>query len=54
MKTKIVYKFVVSLILLTLLFSTSGSVTKTSTTDTTSLQHCVCWLHWLCKGAFWQ
>ena len=40
MKTKIVYKFVVSLILLTLLLSTSGSVTQASTTVTTSHDEC--------------
>lgn len=44
MKTKTIYKFVVSLILLTLLFSTSGSVTQASTTDTTSLDECGCGL----------
>ena len=44
MKTKTVYKFVVSLVLLTLLISVSGSVTQASTTDTTSLDECGCCL----------
>jgi hypothetical protein len=44
MKTKIVYKFVVSLLLLTLLFSTGGSITQASTTDTIFLDEYGCCL----------
>jgi hypothetical protein len=42
MNTKTFYKFVVSLILVALLFSTGGSVTRASTIDEKSLVECNC------------